>query len=151
MDDFWNIAAGLCISSFCWTHFDSSFKMIMEDLWLHVSSGLLSLKCGCMREMIHLMFGIGKPSIKKAHSNVLPLNPKLFILVLPWLCLTGTLSGQSKPSLREVRRATLTRCWNKLWWDSRTKRNITTTHDMLTSGSNLYVQYFNLSICCLDN
>lgn len=55
----------------------------MEDLWLHVSSGLSSLKCGCMMEMIRLMFGIGKPSIKKAHSNVLPLNLKLFILVFP--------------------------------------------------------------------
>lgn len=67
------------------------------------------------------------------------------------LSFTGILSGQSKPSLREVRKATLPHCWNELWWDSQTKINITTTLAMLTSGSNLYVQYFNFCFCYFDN
>lgn len=77
-------------------------------------------------------------------SNVLLLNLWCFIFNLHLvLSFIGILSGQSKPSLREVKRAILTHCWNELWKDLQMKRNITTTLAMLTSGSNLYVWYFS--------
>lgn len=37
--------------------------MIMENLWLYVPPGPLSLNYECMTAMIHLMFGIGKSNM----------------------------------------------------------------------------------------
>lgn len=41
----------------------NTIQQFLNDLWLLCSSGPLRLKCECMMEMIHSMFGTGKANI----------------------------------------------------------------------------------------